>query len=130
MQGAISQLAYVDFIYFLILSFSFLLSHNLSLGPKRMPSQCSDQEYQTLRSESQTVVGINAWVANFNKDVFGADAMIFRPERWLDSSPTQLAEMDNYFLTVFMPNPFFISYPRVASKSVKNALILSITTVR
>ena len=95
-----------------------------------MPPRFSDQEIQTLRNESQTIVGINAWVANFNKDVFGADAMIFRPERWLDSSPAQFAEMDNYFLTVFIPNPYFIPHPRLASKHINNAPILSITTVR
>lgn len=56
-----------------------------------------------LRHISQTIVGTNAWVANFNKDIFGGDAMIFRPERWLESTPAQLAEMDNYFLTVGAP---------------------------
>ena len=29
--------------------------------------------------------------------------MIFRPERWLDSTQAQIAEMDNYFLTVGAP---------------------------
>ncbi|KAJ5603228.1 hypothetical protein N7537_006184 [Penicillium hordei] len=30
-----------------------------------------------------TVVGMNAWVVHRDQDVFGADADIFRPERWL-----------------------------------------------
>ncbi|KAL8727916.1 MAG: hypothetical protein Q9181_005529 [Wetmoreana brouardii] len=32
-----------------------------------------------------TVVGMNAWVLHRDKDIFGADAHIFRPERWLGS---------------------------------------------
>jgi cytochrome P450 len=35
---------------------------------------------------SQTKVGINPYVANRNKDVFGHDADVFRPERWLRAS--------------------------------------------
>jgi hypothetical protein len=30
-----------------------------------------------------TVVGINPWVSNYNKEVFGNDADQYRPERWL-----------------------------------------------
>jgi hypothetical protein len=30
-----------------------------------------------------TIVGINAWVAHKNKRIFGEDAAVFRPERWL-----------------------------------------------
>lgn len=30
-----------------------------------------------------TVVGVNAWVTHFDKDVFGEDADEFKPERWL-----------------------------------------------
>jgi cytochrome P450 len=30
-----------------------------------------------------TVVGANAWVINQDKNIFGADAGVFRPERWL-----------------------------------------------
>ncbi|KAL8764808.1 MAG: hypothetical protein Q9209_007868, partial [Squamulea sp. 1 TL-2023] len=45
-----------------------------------------------------TVVGMNAYVAHANRDVFGADADDFRPERWLgdDDSRTQ---MEQYFLS-------------------------------
>lgn len=34
------------------------------------------------RVEQGTVVGVNAWVAHRNKHIFGADADIWRPERW------------------------------------------------
>ena len=51
-------------------------------------------------STAQTIVGINAWVANVNKEVFGPDALSFRPERWLDASPKDLSRMNDYYLTV------------------------------
>lgn len=45
-----------------------------------------------------TVLGINSWTAHYNTSVFGQDAPIFRPERWIDSSPDRLKEMDNYYM--------------------------------
>ncbi|KAF4443392.1 hypothetical protein F53441_11441 [Fusarium austroafricanum] len=45
------------------------------------------------------VVGINAWVAHANTKVFGHDAHVFRPERWLDD-PELVKERDSYFMTV------------------------------
>lgn len=45
-----------------------------------------------------TNVGINSWVAHRNRDVWGEDADDFRPERWLDSSPEKLKEMNAYFM--------------------------------
>jgi cytochrome P450 len=47
-----------------------------------------------------TVVGMNAWVVHRNPRVFGEDAMSFRPERWIDSSPEQLNQMERSFLSV------------------------------
>lgn len=48
----------------------------------------------------QSVVGINSWVAHYNTSVFGEDAGLFRPERWLKShsSPEQLTSMERYFM--------------------------------
>lgn len=31
------------------------------------------------------IVGVNPWVAHANKTVFGEDADVFRPERWLEN---------------------------------------------
>jgi cytochrome P450 len=43
-----------------------------------------------------TVVGCNAWVLHQNKEVFGPDADVYRPERWLESDgvdPVRLSRM-------------------------------------
>ncbi|KAJ5667370.1 hypothetical protein N7507_003234 [Penicillium longicatenatum] len=43
-----------------------------------------------------TVVGCNAWVLHQNKEIFGPDANIYRPERWLESNgadPAQVSKM-------------------------------------
>ncbi|KIW06554.1 uncharacterized protein PV09_02984 [Verruconis gallopava] len=45
-----------------------------------------------------TVVGVNTWVAHYNTDIFGSDANVFRPERWLEASPEQLRRMDAYYM--------------------------------
>ncbi|KAF9771388.1 hypothetical protein IL306_010970 [Fusarium sp. DS 682] len=46
-----------------------------------------------------TVVGINAWVAHAHTKVFGHDAHVFQPERWLDY-PELVKEREAYFMTV------------------------------
>lgn len=48
-------------------------------------------------------MGVNTWVAHRNSIVFGPDPDTFRPERWLDSDPDQLAHMDRYFMPVSFP---------------------------
>lgn len=50
--------------------------------------------------EEGTTIGVNAWVMNRNKDVFGPDVDTFRPERWTDATPEQLAYMKKNLLTV------------------------------
>lgn len=40
-----------------------------------------------------TIVGCNAWVLHRRPEVFGDDVDAFRPERWLEASPSQLKEM-------------------------------------
>lgn len=51
-----------------------------------------------------TVVGVNAWVLHFNKEIFGYDADEFRPERWLDSSEERKQEMRRYSFAVSNQN--------------------------
>lgn len=40
-----------------------------------------------------TLVGCNAWVLHRRPEIFGKDVDTFRPERWLEASPTQLKDM-------------------------------------
>lgn len=37
---------------------------------------------------------------NRNKDIFGPDVEIFRPERWIDNTPEQLQAMRKHMGTV------------------------------
>ncbi|KAL6251440.1 hypothetical protein RBB50_001649 [Rhinocladiella similis] len=46
-----------------------------------------------------TIVGMNPWVAARNREVYGPDADIFRPERWLEATPEQVQLMDRTSLT-------------------------------
>jgi cytochrome P450 len=41
-----------------------------------------------------TKVGANFWALMRRTDIFGSDAMAFRPERWLEASPEQLVSME------------------------------------
>ncbi|KAF2787165.1 cytochrome P450 family protein [Melanomma pulvis-pyrius CBS 109.77] len=45
-----------------------------------------------------TTVGINAWVAGRNKDVYGDDVEAFRPERWLEDAEV-VKRREAYFMT-------------------------------
>ena len=53
-----------------------------------------------------TVVGVNSWVIHRNKDVFGTDVDVFRPERWIEGSPEQIAEMTRNMLAVSSRQPW------------------------
>ena len=47
-----------------------------------------------------TVVGMSPWVVHRDKDVFGEDAGVWRPERWLDCDNEQRRRMEAGLLTV------------------------------
>ena len=46
-----------------------------------------------------TVVGSSAWVVHRDFEVFGQDADVWRPERWLECSPEHRRRMENSLLT-------------------------------
>lgn len=45
-----------------------------------------------------TEIGVNAWVIHYNKSIFGPDAHVFRPERWLTENKEERAMLDRNFL--------------------------------
>lgn len=50
--------------------------------------------------EAGTIVGINPAVIHHDKSIFGKDAAVFRPERWLESSEEEVKRMDRHLMTV------------------------------
>jgi cytochrome P450 len=42
-----------------------------------------------------TVVACNPWTINRNKEIFGEDATLFRPERWLENNEKRVREMNS-----------------------------------
>jgi len=46
-----------------------------------------------------TIIGCNAWTVHRDKKLYGPDADVFSPERWLDSPPEQLRQMEALSLT-------------------------------
>ncbi|KAG8168755.1 hypothetical protein KVR01_001504 [Diaporthe batatas] len=46
-----------------------------------------------------TTIGVNAWVFNRDKDIFGEDSDVFRPERWIESNAERVKEMRRYMFT-------------------------------
>lgn len=40
-----------------------------------------------------TLVGVNAWVINRDKSIFGEGAHDFRPEIWIESPPKDMVKM-------------------------------------
>jgi cytochrome P450 len=53
------------------------------------------------------MVGIKSWVAHRNREVFGNDANIFRPERWLEDKEL-LSQHDAYLFSVRASTPKLI----------------------
>lgn len=47
-----------------------------------------------------TTIGVNAWVLNRDRNIFGDDSDVFRPERWVESKPERLKEMRKWMFTV------------------------------
>ena len=47
-----------------------------------------------------TNVGMSAQIVHRNRDIYGADADEFRPERWLESDTATLRHMQQHFFAV------------------------------
>ncbi|KAH6951445.1 cytochrome P450 [Fusarium avenaceum] len=45
-----------------------------------------------------TIVGINSWVAHRNTRVFGEDANVFNPDRWLVEDSERISIMNRYYM--------------------------------
>lgn len=52
----------------------------------------------------QVTVGINSWVEHSNKSIFGEDADVFNPDRWLQDDKEKLSIMTRHWMPVcFFP---------------------------
>lgn len=47
-----------------------------------------------------TVLGVNAWVVHMDKEVYGRDAVLWRPERWIEASEDKRKEMERALFAV------------------------------
>ncbi|KAM5343954.1 hypothetical protein ACJ41O_012491 [Fusarium nematophilum] len=47
-----------------------------------------------------TIVGINSWVEHHHPSIFGEDADVFRPERWLTADAERLSTMNRHWMPV------------------------------
>ena len=45
-------------------------------------------------------VGINSWVEHNNKSIFGEDADVFNPDRWLQDDKERLSTMNRHWMPV------------------------------
>ena len=53
--------------------------------------------YQDQHLHDQTVIGVNPWVIHQNKEVSGADADVFRPDRWLQVESTDMGRSPVFY---------------------------------
>ncbi|KKY16998.1 putative cytochrome p450 [Phaeomoniella chlamydospora] len=70
------------------------------LNPRTVPPRGDVYNDQFL--PPGTVIGVSSWALHrLNTSAYGPDAHVFRPERWLEASPTQLAAMEKAHELVF-----------------------------
>jgi cytochrome P450 len=47
-----------------------------------------------------TVLGVNAWVVHRNKEMYGVDAALWRPGRWIEARQNERKEMERGLFAV------------------------------
>lgn len=55
--------------------------------------------------KSGTVLGVNAWVAHQDQEVYGEDAAHWRPGRWIEASEDKRKEMERALFAVSSSPP-------------------------
>lgn len=50
--------------------------------------------------EGGTVLGVNAWVVHMDQGVYGVDAAVWRPGRWVDATSEKRKEMERTLFAV------------------------------
>lgn len=66
-----------------------------------MPRRSQDEELTLagLKVPPDTSAATSAWIVGRDRELFGDDADIYRPERWIEASPEQRTLMDRYDFT-------------------------------
>ena len=85
---------------------------NTGLGPKTVGPD--GDTYNGIHLPPGTEIGLSAWGVYRHNPVYGKDCHVYRPERWLDSSPEQLAIMEKEHELVFLVGRFKCLGERIA----------------
>lgn len=90
--------------------------------------RCTPKGGVTLHGKyipENTIIGVNCWVVNRDKGIFGDDAHSFRPERWIDRNPKDVARMRTNMFTVCIHLSVFASKKEPGSNTTDNHVVRS-----
>lgn len=73
---------------------SFRLTPTIPLFPRNAPN--GGLTYKGIYIPEGTAVASSPWITMKNKSLYGHDAAIYRPERWLEASQETLKQWDRY----------------------------------
>lgn len=82
-----------------------------------------------MRIPGGTKIGWNSWSLLRSKDVFGHDAEVFRPERWLEASPEKRAAMERHVDLVFGDGRYMCAGRTIAMMELNKIFFEVITGV-
>jgi hypothetical protein len=54
-----------------------------------------------ISNTDKTIAGVNPWVVHRNTNVFGADSMSFRPDRWLKNGTGDIGMIAIFHISSF-----------------------------